>query len=115
MSEVTLSNQERGKEWEYRVIADNKAGEGQPSNTVTAKRSNIMIKKTVGAILIVAVVWFIPLTAKAIEVLIRSTIMSFGTAQNLTDVNIGIAKAILALSLFLLLVVLFRQSKNSKT
>jgi hypothetical protein len=29
-------NQERCKEWEYRVIAVNKAGEGQPSNTVMA-------------------------------------------------------------------------------
>ena len=35
-SEITLSNQERGKEWEYRVIAVNKAGEGTPSNTVMA-------------------------------------------------------------------------------
>ena len=25
-SEITLSNEERGKEWEYRVIAVNKAG-----------------------------------------------------------------------------------------
>ena len=35
-SEITLSAQERGKEkeWEYRVIAVNKAGEGQPTNTV---------------------------------------------------------------------------------
>ncbi len=42
-SEITLSNQERGKAWEYRVIAANKAslcvgrrqaGEGAPSNTV---------------------------------------------------------------------------------
>lgn len=29
-------NQERGKEWEYHVIAVNKAGEGQPTNTVMA-------------------------------------------------------------------------------
>jgi hypothetical protein len=36
VSEATLSNQERGKDWEYRVIAVNKAGEGIPSNTVAA-------------------------------------------------------------------------------
>lgn len=35
-SEATLNNQERGQEWEYRVIAVNKAGESGPSNTVTA-------------------------------------------------------------------------------
>ena len=35
-SEMTLSNQERGKEWEYGVIAVNKAGEGTPSNIVMA-------------------------------------------------------------------------------
>jgi hypothetical protein len=35
-TEVTLSNQKRGKELEYRVIAVNKAGESEPSNTVTA-------------------------------------------------------------------------------
>ena len=35
-TEFTLSNQERGKEWEYRVIALNKAGAGMPSNTVMA-------------------------------------------------------------------------------
>ena len=35
-SEITLTNQGRGKEWEYRVLAVNKAGEGQPSNTVMA-------------------------------------------------------------------------------
>jgi len=35
-SEATLNNQQRGKDWEYRVIAVNKAGEGVPSNTVAA-------------------------------------------------------------------------------
>jgi hypothetical protein len=33
-SEATLNNQERNKDWEYRVIAVNRAGEGVPSNTV---------------------------------------------------------------------------------
>jgi len=33
-TETTLRDQKRGKEWEYRVIAVNKAAEGQPSNTV---------------------------------------------------------------------------------
>lgn len=32
--EIHLSEQERGKEFEYRVIAANRAGEGNPSNTV---------------------------------------------------------------------------------
>ena len=35
-SETTLTGQERNKEWEYRVSAVNKAGEGEPSNTVMA-------------------------------------------------------------------------------
>ncbi len=35
-SEKVLINQERGKDWEYRVIAINAAGQGVPSNTVAA-------------------------------------------------------------------------------
>jgi len=35
-SEATLNNQERGKDWEYRIIATNKAGESIASNTVAA-------------------------------------------------------------------------------
>lgn len=35
-SEITLTNQERGKEWEYRVLAVNKTGESIASNTVMA-------------------------------------------------------------------------------
>jgi hypothetical protein len=35
-TKTTLTAQERGKEWEYRVIAVNKAGESAPSNTVMA-------------------------------------------------------------------------------
>lgn len=35
-TEVTLNDQKHGKEWEYRVIAVNKAGDGEPGNTVTA-------------------------------------------------------------------------------
>lgn len=33
VSEATLVEQPRGKELEYRIIAVNKAGEGEPSNT----------------------------------------------------------------------------------
>ena len=35
-SEVTLTGQERGKDWEYQVSATNKAGESAPSNNVAA-------------------------------------------------------------------------------
>ena len=35
-SEITLSYQTRGTEWEFRIIAVNKAGEGLSSNTVMA-------------------------------------------------------------------------------
>ncbi len=35
-SETTLTGQERAREWEYRVSAVNKAGEGEASNTVMA-------------------------------------------------------------------------------
>jgi hypothetical protein len=33
-SEATPNNQQRGKDWEYRIIAVNKASDGAPSNTV---------------------------------------------------------------------------------
>jgi len=36
ITEITLIDQERGKEWEYRIEAINKSGEGEPSNTVMA-------------------------------------------------------------------------------
>ena len=35
-SEIMLANQERGKDWEYRVVALNTTGESLPSNTVAA-------------------------------------------------------------------------------
>ena len=35
-TEATLNNQERGKDWEYRAIAVNAAGEGVPSDTAAA-------------------------------------------------------------------------------
>jgi hypothetical protein len=34
--EIRLSDQTRGTEWEFRVIAVNKAGEGLSNNTVMA-------------------------------------------------------------------------------
>ena len=36
VTEITLVDQERGAEWEYRVISVNKAGESEASNTVMA-------------------------------------------------------------------------------
>jgi len=35
-TEITVTNQTRGIEYEYRVIANNKAGDGPPSNAVMA-------------------------------------------------------------------------------
>jgi hypothetical protein len=35
-SEITLTNQTRGKEFEYRILAVNKVDEGEPSNTAMA-------------------------------------------------------------------------------
>jgi hypothetical protein len=35
-TEIMLANQERGKDWEYRVVSLNVTGEGIPSNTVAA-------------------------------------------------------------------------------
>lgn len=35
-TQITLTNQARGKERKYRVVAVNKAGAGEPSNTVMA-------------------------------------------------------------------------------
>ncbi len=35
-TEITLHDQQRGIEWEYRVLAANKTGSGAPSNTVMA-------------------------------------------------------------------------------
>ena len=35
-SEITLTNQERGKQFEYRVIAKNRAGDSDPSNSAQA-------------------------------------------------------------------------------
>lgn len=35
-TEATMNNQTRAKDWQYRVIAVNNAGEGVPSNTVAA-------------------------------------------------------------------------------
>ena len=66
------------------------------------------ILRAISVVSVTAAIWVVPVTAKAIEALIRSAIMSFGTARNLTDVNIGLAKLILTLSLCILLLVVIR-------
>ena len=70
------------------------------------------IKRIVGVVLVYAVFYLIPLTARAVESLIRSAAMSFGSAQGMMDVNIGIAKLILAGSLILLVFVLTKKTKS---
>ena len=35
-SEIMLANQERAKDWEYRIVSLKTTGEGIPSNTVAA-------------------------------------------------------------------------------
>ena len=36
ITEITLVDQERGKEWEYRIVAINRSGEGEPGIIVMA-------------------------------------------------------------------------------
>ena len=38
-SETTLTGQDRATDWEYRIIASNKAGDGPPSNTIARLES----------------------------------------------------------------------------
>ena len=59
-SEITLHNQERGKEGEYCVTSVNKVGEGMPSNTVMAVFVNRAdVRATEGALVLQvgAAVW----------------------------------------------------------
>ena len=45
VTEMTLVDQERGKEWEYRIAAINKSGEGEPRNTVMAVLQDFSISR----------------------------------------------------------------------
>jgi hypothetical protein len=67
------------------------------------------MRPILAALASLVVVYWIPVTAKFIEGLLRSMILSFSTAENLQDVNIGLAKGIAALILWIGLILLVRK------